>query len=458
MSVFGHAILTDDGHAALAYATAHGTKIKPAYFMVSNDATLYIYPEDDPDPNKAGKLNPTKTASDWVGADIWFGLSGDKPFSSYKVLGAGNEVMLVSEVPADQASDECEVVGLFLEDGTLFAMAKPMYALPPDVRQYVKTHIIYTGLEAVVDFTLIPIELFIDLADCPSTYVGAAGMAPVVNDLETGLVFCEVWTYSMKYHTPYVDDDPDETGYWSKMATIELNAQGEWFVGEMLVLSGSSTLADAKVQKGRFSLQVVQDAVMGQNPKVNAVMGDSSDLPSSDIAILITEVTGAKSVVEVWVRGGYTGARYAYIMVYDYDKAIITDGSPLTMHQEQAWASSPTSGTAVAFTRDSELVDLIYENNGFLANFMADSPRKMEFHYFVTGHSGSMAKTGAGELAKVVIAISRSLTKMAEFTYDVSNNLTNVRFTYGLLKVDFAFTYDGTTKNVTDVDVTKVVL
>lgn len=135
MSAIGKSIITEDGINALANASASGTSIKPKYFRLSNQDLV---------------LSKNLTASDincWLTQDI----------SMYQKID-NKTVEFICDVTPTQASDYTRICGLFLEDGTLFMVAKPPYPFPPSLRQTIKVQMVYQNIEDLVNFQYISFD------------------------------------------------------------------------------------------------------------------------------------------------------------------------------------------------------------------------------------------------------------------------------------------------------------
>lgn len=125
----GSSIITVDGINALANASASGTSVKPKYFKFSNQNLV---------------LDPNLSASDlngWRTQDI----------NLYQKVD-NKTVEFVCDVIPTEASDYARVCGLYLDDGTLFMMAKPPYPFPPSLRQTFKIQMVYQGADELLDF------------------------------------------------------------------------------------------------------------------------------------------------------------------------------------------------------------------------------------------------------------------------------------------------------------------
>ncbi len=146
----GQSILTVKGSYALADASSTGKSIKPKFYKVSN--------QDIP-------LDPTLTdlTGVWKTADI----SGYFPIND-------NTVEFLVDIPPEEATSYGKTFGLYLEDGTLFMIAKPPYPFPPALRQTFKIQLVYEQANNLIDFQYLPFyETEQDLAILSvSTYLG----------------------------------------------------------------------------------------------------------------------------------------------------------------------------------------------------------------------------------------------------------------------------------------------
>ena len=125
----GKSIITADGINALANASASGTSVKPKYFKFSNQDLV---------------LDPNLSASDingWRTQDI----------NLYQKVD-DRTVEFVCDVIPNEASDYSRVCGLYLDDGTLFMVAKPPYPFPPSLRQTFKIQMVYEDITGLLDF------------------------------------------------------------------------------------------------------------------------------------------------------------------------------------------------------------------------------------------------------------------------------------------------------------------
>jgi len=134
----GKTCITASGIKALVEATTLGTKIKPLSFKVS-DADMEIYPG----------IDIKDLPSVWYQANI----------SAYIQVDA-NTVQFILDIPQESATKYGKVFGLYLDDGTLFAVAKPPYPFAPLMRQRFKVQFVWQQIESVMNFEDIPFYEF----------------------------------------------------------------------------------------------------------------------------------------------------------------------------------------------------------------------------------------------------------------------------------------------------------
>jgi hypothetical protein len=131
MGAVGQSIITSNGIKALMDASAVGKLIKPKYFKFSD--TDYT-------------LDPTiEDISGWIQKDI----------SVYNTLNS-NTVEFTCDVAPEEASNYTKTAGLYLDDGTLFMLAKPPFPFPPMLRQTFKIQLVYQNAENLIDFSYLP--------------------------------------------------------------------------------------------------------------------------------------------------------------------------------------------------------------------------------------------------------------------------------------------------------------
>ena len=129
----GQSLITAEGINALTQAQLVGGQIRPKFFRFSDtDMTL----------------DPTLSAEDisaWYTHDI----------SLYRRID-NNTVEFVCDVSPEEATHYTRTAGLYLEDGTLYAVAKPPFPFPPMLRQTFKVQITYSNAGTLMDFKYIP--------------------------------------------------------------------------------------------------------------------------------------------------------------------------------------------------------------------------------------------------------------------------------------------------------------
>jgi hypothetical protein len=131
MGAVGQSIITANGIKALMDASAVGKLIKPKYFKFS-----------DVDYN----LDPTiENISGWIQKDI----------TLYNTINE-NTIEFVCDVAPEEAFKYTKTAGLYLEDGTLFMLAKPPFPFPPMLRQTFKVQLVYQNAESLIDFSYLP--------------------------------------------------------------------------------------------------------------------------------------------------------------------------------------------------------------------------------------------------------------------------------------------------------------
>ena len=132
----GQLILTSAGREALANATRNGKSIKPKTFRVSSHNVNLDNIETTPD-----QINW------WISKDI----------SGYQMVD-DDTVEFLTIVEPDEAKDYMLTIGLFLEDGTMFALGKQAYGgLIPRVRQIGRPRLRYANAaKGLLDFKYLP--------------------------------------------------------------------------------------------------------------------------------------------------------------------------------------------------------------------------------------------------------------------------------------------------------------
>jgi len=136
IDVIGGVILVDDGRNALAQAQATGKKIQPKFYRQSEQDLV---------------LDPALSASDIVG---WRAHDID-------LVGVENNstVAFRMDCPIEEATNYTRLLGIYLEDGTLYAVAKPAYALPPSVRQVFIPKVAVNQQIKYMNFNYLPVDV-----------------------------------------------------------------------------------------------------------------------------------------------------------------------------------------------------------------------------------------------------------------------------------------------------------
>ncbi len=135
----GKTVVTENGLRALIEASSVGKQIKPAYFKVSEQDIGDIYPG----------TNIADLPSVWYQA----------PISAYVPVN-DSTVQFILDIPQDKATKYGKTFGLYLEDGTLFAVAKPPYPFPPLMRQRFRVQFVWEQIDSVMNFEDIPFYEF----------------------------------------------------------------------------------------------------------------------------------------------------------------------------------------------------------------------------------------------------------------------------------------------------------
>lgn len=165
----GSSIVTAEGINALAAASASGTSIKPKYFKFSSQ-DLAISPELD-----------KNDISGWIMKDI----------SLYQTVD-DMTIEFVCDVLPSEATNYAKIAGLYLDDGTLFMVAKPPYPFPPGLRQTFKIQMVYQNISGLVDFQYVPWDEEQQSLSILDTSV-TLGMQIMDNAKEIGLVKSKIF-------------------------------------------------------------------------------------------------------------------------------------------------------------------------------------------------------------------------------------------------------------------------
>lgn len=160
----GSSLITVAGLNALANASAIGSSVKPKYFKFSNEDLV---------------LDPNLSKSDLLG---W----RTQDINLYQTVD-DKTVEFVCDVEPSEATDYTRSVGLFLEDGTLFVVAKPPFAFPPFLRQTMKIQMIYDNANELLDFKYLPYHWEKQSLMMIDTTI-TLGLAIIDNAKELGLI------------------------------------------------------------------------------------------------------------------------------------------------------------------------------------------------------------------------------------------------------------------------------
>ena len=128
----GQAIITIAGLQALQQAISQNRQVKLKSFKVS-DQDISLTPTISSLPNV------------WYSDDI----SGYFPINQ-------NTVEFLLQVPQERMTNWGRTYGLYLENGTLFAVAKPPYAFPPGAKSIFKVQIAFQNITDHISFEYIP--------------------------------------------------------------------------------------------------------------------------------------------------------------------------------------------------------------------------------------------------------------------------------------------------------------
>lgn len=209
MGNVGKVILTVQGSYALADAQATGKNIQPEYYKVSN--------QDIP-------LDPTLT--DLPGVWKQDNISGYIPVDP-------DTVEFVIDIPHEEAKSWGKTFGLYLSDGTLFAIAKPPYPFPPNLRQTFRIQVRYSNINQITDFKYIP---FYETEQSLMTLQTAAVLGDEILSLSKTLSLLEGDYRQLKAKVNRLLNQHSERLSEQEKLTFEL---------QLLLLQAISTLGDA---------------------------------------------------------------------------------------------------------------------------------------------------------------------------------------------------------------------
>ena len=130
----GRAVITNAGKTLLANALAGGTQVIPKYYKFSKE--IYVASEI---------MVSADIATSWRQHDI----------DLYQMIDANTmELAMITEAP--EADFDVSTIGIFLEDGTLFAVANPLYPIAKSSKQIAKVQLSYADIGEAVNFLYVP--------------------------------------------------------------------------------------------------------------------------------------------------------------------------------------------------------------------------------------------------------------------------------------------------------------
>ncbi len=130
----GNAFITDTGKGLLAYALAGGELVLPKYYKFSSD---YYTARAD--------MTSADIPVAWKTQDI----------DLYQMIDA-NTVEFVMTTEALDADFQVATISIYLEDGTLFAVANPSHPIAGGQKQIAKVQLSYAEIGQLVNFQYVP--------------------------------------------------------------------------------------------------------------------------------------------------------------------------------------------------------------------------------------------------------------------------------------------------------------
>lgn len=128
----GQSILTFSGILALSDALQTGRQVKVKEYKASTqDITL--------DPHMTTLPQVWKTGN----------------ISAYIPVNQ-NTVEFIVDIPQEEATEFSRAFGLYLENDTLFMLAKPPYPFPPGLRQVMKIQLVFQNATQIINFQYVP--------------------------------------------------------------------------------------------------------------------------------------------------------------------------------------------------------------------------------------------------------------------------------------------------------------
>ncbi len=219
----GKTVVTLKGLKALTEASSVGRRVKPVYFKVSDQDIGDIYPG----------IGIEDLGSVWYQENI----SGYIPVND-------STVQFILDIPKESATKYGKVFGLYFEDGTLFAVAKPPYYFPPLMRQRLKVQFVWQQIEAVMDFSDIPFYEF----DQDVTHLDAVStIALAIFDIQEHLTLLEQFKADYYRNKPRWDEhDKKLANHEARISVNELKLEDhELSILEMMGTYGEQILKNS---------------------------------------------------------------------------------------------------------------------------------------------------------------------------------------------------------------------
>lgn len=156
----GQSVLTFRGLMALTDALQRNRQVKVTQYRASTqDINL--------DPNMTSLPGTWKTGN----------------ISAYIPVNQ-NTVEFIIDIPQEEATNYSRAFGLYLEDGTLFMLAKPPYPFPPGLRQVMKIQLVFQNATQIINFQYVPFyETEQDLRTLEATLILGSKMLEVQEDI-----------------------------------------------------------------------------------------------------------------------------------------------------------------------------------------------------------------------------------------------------------------------------------
>ena len=156
----GQSILTFRGLMALTDALQRNRQVKVTQYRASTqDINL--------DPNMTSLPGTWKTGN----------------ISAYIPVNQ-NTVEFVVDISQEEATNYSRAFGLYLEDGTLFMLAKPPYPFPPGLRQVMKIQLVFQNATQIINFQYVPFyETEQDLRTLEATLILSSKTLEIQRDI-----------------------------------------------------------------------------------------------------------------------------------------------------------------------------------------------------------------------------------------------------------------------------------